>query len=54
MLFVLSMMHDCEAKAKDDHAVHTVARHKLCGIDSFEDGLAPTAMMLMEEFPFPT
>ncbi|KAG2136722.1 cytochrome P450 [Suillus clintonianus] len=45
---VLSMIYDCEAKAKDDHIVHAVTSYA----EMVADGLAPAAMMLMETFPF--
>lgn len=46
--FVLSLIYDCEEKVKDDHIVHAVTSYAAL----IEDGLAPTAMMLMETFPF--
>jgi hypothetical protein len=45
---VLSMIYDCEAQVKDDHIVRAVTNYAAL----VEDGLAPTAMMLMEAFPF--
>lgn len=46
--FVLSLIYDCGDKVKDDHIVHAVTSYAAL----IEDGLAPTAMMLMETFPF--
>ncbi|KAG1758154.1 cytochrome P450 [Suillus occidentalis] len=46
--FVLSLIYDCGEKVKDDHIVHAVTSYAAL----IEDGLAPTAMMLMETFPF--
>ncbi|KAG2367963.1 cytochrome P450 [Suillus spraguei] len=48
MSFVLSMIYDCEAKDKGDSIVHAITSY--AGL--IENGLAPSAMMLMETFPF--
>ncbi|KAG2068708.1 cytochrome P450 [Suillus decipiens] len=48
MSFVLSIIYDCEAKDKGDRIVHAVTSY--AGL--IENGLAPSAMMLMETFPF--
>ncbi|KAG1831352.1 cytochrome P450 [Suillus variegatus] len=45
---VLFMIYDCEAKDKDDYIVHAITSYA----ELIEDALAPTAMMLMETFPF--
>jgi hypothetical protein len=47
--FVLSIIYDYEAlKAKDDHIVHAVTSYA----ELVEHSMAPTAMMVMEAFPF--
>ncbi|KAG1864134.1 cytochrome P450 [Suillus subalutaceus] len=48
LTFMLSIIYDCEAKAKDDHVVHAITRYG----ELIVDGFAPAAMMLMEIFPF--
>ncbi|KAG1864133.1 cytochrome P450 [Suillus subalutaceus] len=48
LTFMLSIIYDCEAKAKDDHVVHAITRYG----ELIVDGFAPAAMMLMETFPF--
>ncbi|KAG1826008.1 cytochrome P450, partial [Suillus subaureus] len=49
LTFMLSIIYDCEAKAKDAHVAHVITRYG----DLIVDGFAPAAMMLMETFPFP-
>ncbi|KAG2118453.1 cytochrome P450 [Suillus clintonianus] len=46
--FMLSIIYDCEANAKDDGVAHAITRYG----DLIVDGFAPAAMMLMETFPF--
>ncbi|KAG1757498.1 cytochrome P450 [Suillus lakei] len=46
--FMLSIIYDCEAKAKDDHVVHAITRYG----ELIVEGFAPAAMTLMETFPF--
>lgn len=46
--FVLSLIYDYEDKAKDNHIAHAAISY----VSLLEDGLAPTALMLMETFPF--
>lgn len=47
--FVLSIIYDYEAlKAKDDHIVHAITSYA----ELVEHSMAPTAMMVMEAFPF--
>ncbi|KAG2100487.1 hypothetical protein BD769DRAFT_1509320 [Suillus cothurnatus] len=48
LTFMLFIIYDCEAKAKDDHIAHAITRYG----ELIVDGFAPAAMMLMETFPF--
>ncbi|KAG1783877.1 cytochrome P450, partial [Suillus placidus] len=48
LTFMMSIIYDCEARAKDDHVAHAITRYG----ELIVDGFASAAMMLMETFPF--
>jgi cytochrome P450 len=48
LTFMLSIIYDCEVKAKDNHVANTITRYG----ELIVEGFAPAAMTLMETFPF--